>query len=135
MLGCRVCGCANETRTPRRWVAGHNFCEERDSRVAEASKRRRCAAGAGGFLHRCDDATDDLRLDRILRHHCVECHRSHRRVAVVKERDQQARVDVYDAARRESTRGGSALDRVGRASELAGERSGGGSCRGIADSG
>ena len=127
-----MCGCANETRAPRRWVAGHHFCEERDGRVAEASKRGRCAAGAGGFLHRCDDSTDELRLDRILRPHCVERRRSHPRVAVVKERDQQARVDVYDAARPESARGGSPLDRIGGASEVSGERNGRGSCRGIA---
>jgi hypothetical protein len=113
MLACRMCGCANEARTPRGWIAGHHLCEERDRRVAEASKRGRCAAGAGGFPYGCDDATGNLRLGRILRPHGIERRRFHHRVVVVKERDQYARVDVYDAARTESARGGSPLDRVG----------------------
>ena len=81
----RIGGCAYQRRAPRRSVAGERGCEEWDGCVAEPPDRGGRAARGTGLLERCNDATDDFLLSRVVGNHRVERRRPHRRVSVVEE--------------------------------------------------
>ena len=89
---------AYERRSPGCAVAGERRREERNRGVAEPSEGGGRAARRARLLDRRDRATDDLQLDAVVAHEGIQRRGSHRRVAVVQECDQHARVRDDDSA-------------------------------------
>src|SRR5260221_5487129 len=109
----RIRGSTYERPAPRRSVAREGSCEERDGRVAESSERDGGATGRARLLERRHHPTDDLRLERILGHHGGERLRTHCRISVAEERNEDALTGGNELARADGGSRGAPVSGLG----------------------